>query len=92
MFGDKTDTKSKQQHSVMLTSNSKEALYFTLYDNTYEYIAIHRSINLYDRFILDSGATSSLIGRKDLFMLNTYTTIDAAESNSISGAKLKPIG
>lgn len=92
MFGDKTDTKSKQQYSVILTSNSEEALYFTLYDDIRKYIAIYRSINLYNRFILDSGATSSLIGRKDLFMPNTYTTIDVAESNSISGAKLKPIG
>lgn len=75
----------------MLTGGSKEALYFTSYDTTRKYIAIHRGINLYDYFILDSGATGSLISRKDLFMPNTYTTIDSAESNSIGGAKLKPI-
>lgn len=75
----------------MLTGGSKEAVYFTSYNTTRKYIAIYRRINLYDRFILDSGATGLLIGRKDLFMPGTYATIDAAESNSIGGAKLKPI-
>lgn len=91
MFGNKADVKS-EQYNIMLAGGSKEALYFTSYDTTRKYIAIHRSINLYDYFILDSGATGSLIGRKDLFILNTYTAIDSAESNSISSAKLKPIG
>lgn len=78
----------------MLIGDSKEAVvYFTSYDTTREYIAIYRSINLYNCFILDSGAIDSLIGRKDLFIPSTYTAIpDAAESNSIRGAKLKPIG
>lgn len=76
----------------MLAGDSEEAVYFTLYDTTREYIAIYCGINLYDCFILDSGATRSLIGRKDLFMPSIYTTVDAAESNSIRGAKLKPIG
>lgn len=76
----------------MLTGDSKEALYFTLYNNTRKYIAIYRSINLYNHFILDSGTTRSLIGRKDLFILGTYRTIDTTVSNSIGGAKLKPIG
>lgn len=76
----------------MLASDTEEAAYFTLYNTTRKYIAIHRGINLYDCFILDSGATRSLIGRKDLFMPSTYTTIDAAESNGIGGAKLKSIG
>lgn len=76
----------------MLAGDSKEAVYFTSYNATCKYIAIHRGINLYKCFILDSRATSLLIGRKDLFMPSTYTTIDAAESNSIGGAKLKPVG
>lgn len=78
----------------MLTGDSKEeAVYFTSYNTTREYIAIHRGINLYDCFILDSGAIGLLIGRKDLFMSSTYTTItNAAESNGIGGTKLKPIG
>lgn len=93
MFGNKTDVKSEQQHNVILTGDSKEeAVYFTLYDTTRKYIAIHRGINLYDCFILDSGAIGLLIGRKDLFMSSTYTAItDAAESNGIGGAKLRPI-
>lgn len=78
----------------MLTGDSKEeAVYFTLYDTTRKYIAIHCGINLYDCFILDSGAIGLLIGRKDLFIPSTYLTIaNAAESNGIGGAKLKPIG
>lgn len=76
----------------MLAGDIKEAVYFTLYDTTYKYIAIHRGINLYDCFILDSRATRLLIGRKDLFIPSIYATIDAAESNGIGGAKLKPIG
>lgn len=76
----------------MLTGSSEEALYFTSYNTTRKYIAIHRRINLYDCFILDSGATGLLIGRKDLFMPNTYTPIDLAESNGIGGAKLRPVG
>lgn len=94
MFGDKADVKTEQQqYSVMLTGDSKEAaMYFTSYDTTRKYIAIYRGINLYDCFILDSRAIGSLIGRKDLFMPSTYVSIaDAAESNSIGGAKLKPI-
>lgn len=75
----------------MLASDTEEAAYFTLYNTTYKYIAIYRGINLYDCFILDSGATRLLIGQKDLFMPSTYATIDAAESNGIRGAKLKPI-
>lgn len=47
----------------MLTGDSKEeAVYFTLYDTTRKYIAIYRGINLYDCFILDSGAIGLLIG------------------------------
>lgn len=84
--------KDEQQHNVIITGSSKEGAYFTSYNTTREYIAIHRGINLYDCFILDSSATGLLIGRKDLFMLGTYTTIDGAESNSIGGAKLNPIG
>lgn len=76
----------------MLAGESKEAVYFTSYNATRKYIAIYCSINLYECFILDSGATSLLIGCKDLFIPSTYTTIDAAESNSISGAKLKLVG
>lgn len=76
----------------MLTSSSEDALYFTSYDDTRKYIAIHYGINLYNCFILDSRATGLLIGRKDLFILGTYTTIDSAESNGIGGAKLRPIG
>lgn len=76
----------------MLTSGNDSALYFTSYDTTRKYIAIHRGINLYDCFILDSGATSLLIGRKDLFITSMYTTINLAESNGIGGAKLRPIG
>lgn len=77
----------------MLAGSSEEAVYFTSYDTIREYIAIHRGINLYDCFILDSRATGLLIGRKDLFMPGSYTDIaDAAESNGIGGAKLKLVG
>lgn len=75
----------------MLTSYNDNALYFTSYNTIRKYIAIHYGINLYDCFILNSGATSSLIGRKDLFITSTYTTINLAESNGISSAKLRPI-
>lgn len=92
VFGDSADVKSEQQHNVMLTGGSEEAVYFTSHDTTREYMAIHRRINLYDCFILDSGATGSLIGRKDLFMPGTYNTIHSAESNGIGGAKLRPVG
>lgn len=76
----------------MLTSCNDNALYFTSYDTTRKYIAIYCGINLYDYFILNSGTTSSLIGRKDLFITGTYTTINLAESNGISSTKLRPIG
>lgn len=84
--------KDEQQYNIIITGSSKEGVYFTSYNTTREYIAIYRGINLYDCFILDSSATRSLIGRKDLFILGTYTTIDGAESNSIRGTKLNPIG
>lgn len=78
----------------MLTGDSKEAaIYFTSYNTTRKCIAIYRGINLYDCFILDSGAIGSLIGRKDLFIPRTYTAIaNTAESNGIGGVKLKLIG
>lgn len=76
----------------MLTGCNDNALYFTLYDTIRKYIAIHYGINLYDCFILDSGTTGSLIGRKDLFITGTYTIINLAESNGIGGTKLRLIG
>jgi hypothetical protein len=57
-----------------------------------EFMAVHRGLNLWNHWILDSGASGHLIGRKDVFVDGTYTSIVGVESNSIGGAKVVPIG
>lgn len=57
-----------------------------------EFMAVHRGLNLWNHWILDSGASGHLIGRKDVFVHGTYTPITGVESNGIGGAKVVPIG
>jgi hypothetical protein len=57
-----------------------------------EFMAVHRGLNLWNHWILDSGASGHLIGRKDVFVHGTYTPITGVESNGIEGAKVVPIG
>jgi hypothetical protein len=57
-----------------------------------EFMAVHRGLNLWNHWILDSGASGHLIGRKDVFVDGTYTSIAGVESNGIGGAKVVPIG
>jgi hypothetical protein len=46
--------------------------------------------DLYNRFILDSGASSHLVGRKDIFI--QYEDFDGPISNGIGGSQISPIG
>jgi hypothetical protein len=57
-----------------------------------EFMAVHRGLNLWNHWILDSGASGHLIGRKDVFVDGTYTSIAGVESNGIRGAKVVLIG
>jgi hypothetical protein len=55
-------------------------------------MAVHRGINLYDYFILNSGASGHIISRKDVFMLGTYKVVECSSSKGISDSTLKAIG
>jgi hypothetical protein len=61
----------------------------TAYFSTH--LAIHRGMNLYDLFILDSGASSHIIGRKDMFILGTYRAVDCPASKGIGDSGMKAI-
>jgi hypothetical protein len=76
------------QNMSLFTSN---AAYFSTHSETSEYMAVHRGMNLYDHFILDSGASSHIIGRKDMFMSGTYRAIDCPTSKGIGDSSLKAI-
>jgi hypothetical protein len=60
------------------------------YNTSGEAMAIHQGTNLWDVMILDSGASGSIVGRKDLFV--EYTEMNGATANGIGGAKVTPIG
>jgi hypothetical protein len=77
------------QNMSLFISN---AAYFSTYSETSEYMAIYRGINLYDYFILNSGTSSYIIGRKDIFISGTYRAIDCPTSKGISDSSLKAIG
>jgi hypothetical protein len=77
------------QNMSLFTSN---AAYFSTHSETSEYMAVYRGINLYDHFILDSGASSHIIGRKDIFISGTYRAIDYPTSKGIGDSSLKAIG
>jgi hypothetical protein len=65
--------------------------YFSTHLETSKYMAIYRGMNLYDHFILDSGASSYIISRKDIFISGTYRAIDYPTSKGISDSSLKAI-
>jgi hypothetical protein len=46
--------------------------------------------NLYNRFILDSGASTHLVGRRDIFI--QYNDFDGPTSNGIGGSQIRPVG
>ena len=71
---------------------TSSAAYFSSHSETSEYMAIHRGMNLYDRFILDSGASGHIIGRKDIFMPGTYKDVECPLSKGIGDSTLKAIG
>jgi hypothetical protein len=54
-------------------------------------MAVYRGMNLYDHFILDSGTSSHIIGRKDMFMSGIYRAIDYPTSKGIGDSSLKAI-
>lgn len=63
-------------------------VYFATNQSMGESMAIYHQRNLYNVFILDSGANGSLIGRKDLFVDNSYTEFaaPAAASQGVGGS------
>jgi hypothetical protein len=73
----------------LFTSN---AAYFSSHSKTSEYMAVHRGMNLYDYFILDSGASGHIISRKDVFMPGTYKVVECSSSKGIGDSTLKAIG
>lgn len=82
----------EQPEPVNETEPQKNAVFFTSNKHSGELMAVHRGMNLWDAIILDSGASSGLIGRKDLFVAGTYEPINGQTANGIGGAKLTPIG
>jgi hypothetical protein len=76
------------QNMSLFISNTA---YFSTHSETSEYMAVYRGMNLYDHFILNSGASSYIIGRKDIFILGTYRAIDCPTSKGISDSSLKAI-
>jgi hypothetical protein len=77
------------QNISLFTSNPA---YLSTYLETSKYMAVYRGINLYDHFILNSSASSYIIGRKDMFISGTYRAIDYPTSKGIGDSSLKAIG
>ena len=67
-------------------------MYSTTNDDTKELMAMHRGMNPWNALILDSGASSGLVGRKDVFVDSTCESIAGQTANGIRGSRLKPIG
>lgn len=57
-----------------------------------EVMTIHRGVNLWDTWILDTGASGHLVGRKDVFVDGTFKTLTGVVSNGIGGAQVTPVG
>ena len=57
-----------------------------------EVMTIHRGVNLWDTWILDTGASGHLVGRKDVFVDGTFETLTGVVSNGIGGARVTPVG
>lgn len=64
---------------------------FTDSSTSGEYMAIHRGMNLWDAWILDSGASGHLIGRKDAFVEGSLEAIEGHKANGIGGATVTPV-
>lgn len=81
---------------VMLTNPTTlswcETFCFTSNPTSGESMALHRGINLWNAWILDTGASGHLIGRKDVFVDGTFRPLDGLMSNGIGGAKVSPAG
>lgn len=67
-------------------------LVYVNHASTGERMAIYFGINLYDYFILDTGANNHLVGRKDLYVCGTYEEINGSTSRGIGDAQVKPEG
>ena len=57
-----------------------------------EVMTVHRGVNLWDTWILDTGASGHLVGRKDVFVDGTFETLTGVVSNGIGGAQVTPVG
>jgi hypothetical protein len=91
------DSSNDGEHRIALMFQNislfiSNAAYFSTHSETSEYMAIYRGMNLHDHFILDSGASSHIIGRKDIFISGTYRAIDYPTSKGIGDSSLKAIG
>ncbi|KAL1581936.1 hypothetical protein WHR41_09516 [Cladosporium halotolerans] len=84
--------------AVLLTSSPKlrstleETCLFKNNVASGEAMTVHRGTNLWDAWILDTGASGHLVGRKDVFVQGTYETLNGVVSNGIGGAQVTPIG
>lgn len=84
--------------AVLLTSSPKlrptleETCLFKNNAASGEAMTVHRGTNLWDAWILDTGASGHLVGRKDVFVQGTFETLNGVVSNGIGGAQVTPIG
>jgi hypothetical protein len=53
---------------------------------------VHRGVNLWDAWILDTGASGYLVGCKDVFIDGTFKALAGVVSNGIGGAQVTPVG
>jgi hypothetical protein len=82
---------SQALENIETTQHHSDSLFY-INNPVGEFMAVHQGLNLWNYWILDSGASGHLIGRKDVFVDGTYTSIAGVESNGIGGAKVVPIG
>jgi hypothetical protein len=57
-----------------------------------EVMTVHRGVNLWDAWILDTVASGHLIGRKDVFVDGSFEALAGVVSNGIGGSQVTPIG
>jgi hypothetical protein len=57
-----------------------------------EVMMVHRGVNLWDAWILDTGASGYLVGCKDVFIDGTFKALAGVVSNGIGGAQVTPVG
>lgn len=84
--------------AVLLMSPAKsivpkdESYLFKTNAQSHECMAMHRGVNPWDAWILDTGASGHLVSRKDVFIDDTFQPLTGVVSNGIGGSKVTPTG